>query len=170
MAFKMSKIIKMSYLSVADLFSLKSSIFSALNDISDQSSKLVLVSCNEICELDSDTPTFFLSEIISEKLLPLSQVKRTSAVEDIVINLIDSISSSCVILKRIHVLFEPSLEIDPLKLLIGLAKHKQLIVFWPGACTPEGLSFSNPGRQDYHFYSVNDLNSVPIIQLIEHGE
>lgn len=170
MAFKMSKIIKMSYLSVADLFSLKSSVFSALNDISDQASKLIFVSCDESYELDTDTPAIYLSEIISERLLPLSHVKRASKVEDLVLDLIDSYKSNYLILKRIHVLFEPSIEIDPLKLLIGLAKHKQLIVFWPGACTPEGLSFSNPGRWDYHFYSVNDLNSVPIIQLIEHGE
>lgn len=170
MAFKMSKIIKMSNLSVPDLFSLKSSVFSALNDISDQASKLIFVSCDESYELDTDTPTIFLSEIISERLLPLSHVKRASKVEDLVLDLIDSYKSNCLILKRIHILFEPSIEIDPLKLLAGLAKHKALIVFWPGDCKPEGLNFSNPGRSDYHFYSASDLNSIPVIQLNEHGE
>lgn len=48
------------------------------------------------------------------------------------LDLIDSYKSNYLILKRIHILFEPSIEIDPLKLLAGLAKHKALIVFWPG--------------------------------------
>ncbi len=175
MAFIERKIINMSTLSVSikcetDLISLKSSIFSSLSDMSDQASKLILVSCNESYELDADSSTIFLSEIISEKLLSLSQSKRKSAVEDLVEELIETIDSPYVILKRIHVLFEPSLEIDPLKLLIRLAKYKNLIVFWPGVCVPEGLSISNPGQKDYHFYSVNDLNSIPIIQLVEHGE
>ena len=58
-----------------DLISLQSSVFSSLRDIADQASKMILVSCNESYELDADTPPIFLSEIISEKLLSLSQSK-----------------------------------------------------------------------------------------------
>lgn len=156
---------------VTDVISMRNQISAALSELSDQASKFILLSCEEdYFPHDEDIASISLSERLSQTLLPLSKTKRESSVEDIIASLIDEALSNVVILKRIHVLFEPSLQLDPLKLLKELARQKPLIVFWPGVCNTVGISFSTPGRSDYQSYSTNDLANVPIIRLVEHGE
>ena len=75
--------------------------------------------------------------------------------------------SDVVWLDRVQALFEPSLELDPLRQLQELARLKPIIAIWPGQVAEQCLTFSVPGRDDFQSYSANDLANVPIIHFTE---
>lgn len=158
--------------SVSSAYELQAEANKALLRMSVQSSALVLVinsptqiirSAREIEGL-----TYLeLSEQLCERLLPLSCNDRSRHVSDIIAQMLNGIASDVVWLDRIQVLFEPTLELDPLRQLQDLARLKPIVAIWPGQITERFLTFSVPGRDDYQSYSANDLANVPIIHVTE---
>jgi hypothetical protein len=143
----------------------------ALGRIADQSSALVLV-------VDAPEPVIAsalqnnaatkidISELLCERLLPLSSRDRARKAADIIAQMLNGAVSDVVWLDRVQALFEPSLELDPLRQLQELARLKPIIAIWPGQ-VEQCLTFSVPGRDDFQSYSANDLANVPIIHFTE---
>ncbi|EOC1473221.1 BREX-3 system P-loop-containing protein BrxF [Cronobacter turicensis] len=111
-----------------------------------------------------------LSEELCEHLLPLSRGDRSRKAPDILAKVLNCIASEVVWIDRIQVLFEPSLELDPLRQLQELARIKPIIAIWPGQLTEHFLTFSVPGRADYQSYKANELANLPIIHFVEQRE
>ncbi|GKJ38636.1 hypothetical protein NUKP24_47680 [Klebsiella variicola] len=111
-----------------------------------------------------------LSEELCEHLLPLSRGDRSRRAPDILAKMLNCIASEVVWIDRIQVLFEPSLELDPLRQLQELARIKPIIAIWPGQLTEQFLTFSVPGRADYQSYTANELANLPIIHFVEQRE
>ena len=144
----------------------------ALGRIADQSSALVLV-------VDAPEPVIAsalqnnaatkidISELLCERLLPLSSRDRARKATDIIAQMLNGAVSDVVWLDRVQALFEPSLELDPLRQLQELARLKPIIAIWPGQVAEQCLTFSVPGRDDFQSYSANDLANVPIIHFTE---
>ena len=158
--------------SVSSAYELQAEANKALLRMSVQSSALVLVinSPTQIIRSARETEglTYLeLSEQLCERLLPLSCNDRSRHVSDIIAQMLNGIASDVVWLDRIQVLFEPTLELDPLRQLQELARLKPIVAIWPGQITEQFLTFSVPGRDDYQSYSANDLANVPIIHVTE---
>ncbi|WP_160881876.1 BREX-3 system P-loop-containing protein BrxF [Aeromonas veronii] len=158
--------------SVSSAYELQAEANKALLRMSVQSSALVLVinSPTQIIRSARETEglTYLeLSEQLCERLLPLSCNDRSRHVSDIIAQMLNGIASDVVWLDRIQVLFEPTLELDPLRQLQDLARLKPIVAIWPGQITERFLTFSVPGRDDYQSYSANDLANVPIIHVTE---
>ncbi|MFM5195004.1 BREX-3 system P-loop-containing protein BrxF [Aeromonas veronii] len=158
--------------SVSSAYELQAEANKALLRMSVQSSALVLVinSPTQIIRSARETEglTYLeLSEQLCERLLPLSSNDRSRHVSDIIAQMVNCIASDVVWLDRIQVLFEPTLELDPLRQLQDLARLKPIVAIWPGHITERFLTFSVPGRDDYQSYSANDLANVPIIHVTE---
>jgi|GEM_PF-1929231 len=115
----------------------------------------------------SEQAIIALSEQLCERLLPLSRKERTLKTPDIIARMINDTDSDVIWLDRIQILFEPSLDLDPLRQLQELARLKPIIAIWPGQITKQCLTFSNPGKGDYQSYSLNDLANVSIIHFGE---
>ncbi len=158
--------------SVSSAYELQAEANKALLRMSVQSSALVLVinSPTQIIRSARETEglTYLeLSEQLCERLLPLSCNDRSRHVSDIIAQMLNGIASDVVWLDRIQVLFEPTLELDPLRQLQDLARLKPIVAIWPGQITERFLTFSVPGRDDYQSYSANDLANVPIIHVTD---
>lgn len=115
-------------------------------------------------------PRLAISELLCEKLLPLASKRRVDEVEALLADLIASQKAGPVLLERIHLLFEPSLQLEVLRCLKALSKHTTLIIDWPGAYNGAALSFSMPGKPDYFYYSETELSSLPVLWLTGNGE
>lgn len=142
----------------------------ALHSLDDQASELVLVvptleNSGFIPPYSLGCTVIALSEVLCQRLLPLSHINRENMAEEMVIELIDSTSTSIVWLDRIQVLFEPSLQLDPLRLLMSLARIKPVVATWPGTCSETALSFSAPGKFDYQHYPASTLTNIPVIRF-----
>lgn len=111
-----------------------------------------------------------VSSRLSEELLPLSNKRRANEVEELFNNLIANQTAGPLLLDRIQVLFEPSLQLDVLRCLKTASKYRPLIVNWPGDFDGKVLTFSRPGKPDYFNCSEAELNSVPVLWMTGHGE
>jgi len=158
--------------SVSSAYELQAEANKALLRMSVQSSALVLVvnltaQVIRSAQQTEGLTSLELSEQLCERLLPLSRNDRSRQVSDIIAQMLNGIASDVVWLDRIQVLFEPTLELDPLRQLQELARLKPIVAIWPGQITERFLTFSVPGRDDYQSYSANDLANVPIIHVTE---
>jgi len=50
---------------------------------------------------------------------------------------------------EIDLLFEPTLELDPLGLLRDVSRVTRLVVAWPGSCADDVLAYAAPGHSHY---------------------
>ena len=69
---------------------------------------------------------------LAELMLELPVQQRPARALELVRGLLDERESDVVCLDNIELLFEPSLQLDPLGLLQSLSRQKTLVVAWPG--------------------------------------
>ena len=103
-----------------------------------------------------------LSEHLANALLPLRGKVRIRQLGKALSDLIDD-SDQYVVLDRIELLFEPSLEQQPLQRLKQLSRYTTLIVLWPGIIKDGQLTYAQPMHSEYQNYSSNDLNDILVI-------
>jgi hypothetical protein len=77
-------------------------------------------------------PVLNLSLGMAEKMLQVSVHQRPAHAFEIALGLLREEASPVVCLDNIELLFEPSLQLDPLGLLQSLSKQRTLAVAWPG--------------------------------------
>ncbi|WP_108651334.1 BREX-3 system P-loop-containing protein BrxF [Dongshaea marina] len=134
-----------------------------------QSYKLVLVAippalqrAAELELLNSSISLVNLSKELSRKLVSQSIKDRVKRLEDEVIEIANDCGCS-VWMTKLDVLFEPSLENDPMILLKMVSKSQLLVAIWPGDITQTSMVYSKPGKPDYKSYLLKDLNDIQVI-------
>lgn len=68
----------------------------------------------------------------------------------------------------IDLLFEPSLRLDPLRLLLDASRQTTLIVTWPGTDQDHRLAYAAPEHAHYRTWPRSDLCDYCVIQLSDH--
>jgi len=63
-----------------------------------------------------------------------------------------------VLLDNTEVLFDRSLQQDPLRLLKELSRNRTLVATWNGTLNGEGLTYAEPGHPEYRRYPRSDLD------------
>jgi hypothetical protein len=109
-----------------------------------------------------------LSKLISEKLVIMSNKDRERNLQALITELVTNTQNVCYF-SRINLLFEESLNADPLKLLQSAAKKKPIVVIWPGYIDSFSLNYANPGLPDYKSYKLNEFQDVQVITTCEQG-
>ncbi|MDN3395741.1 MULTISPECIES: BREX-3 system P-loop-containing protein BrxF [unclassified Pseudoalteromonas] len=152
---------------------IKTDIDQAIKSGSFQSSNLILLVLNpteidEVIVKNVDSQFKNLSKLLSEKLVVLSLKDREQYLHSLVSDLVKEAVDICYF-SRINLLFEESLQADPLKLLQHAAKKKPIIVIWPGSLDSMSLSYAKPGLPDYKSYKLNEFQDVQVITTCEQG-
>ncbi|MCJ7724160.1 MAG: BREX-3 system P-loop-containing protein BrxF, partial [Anaerolineales bacterium] len=98
---------------------------------------------------------------LSQRLLNLTERQRILHLSQVVEQIISKFSKETpVILDHIEVLFDPSLKVDPLRLLQGISRDRTLIAVWKGHITNVYLTYAIPEHPEYHKYPIQDLNFI----------
>jgi len=100
---------------------------------------------------------------LAEQLLPLSNSERQLVLNENLKQMVSELKTDVVYLNKIEIIFETTLNINPLMLLKNAAKIKPLIVFWPGIYHNGYLSYAEPNHPEYQSYSQQDLKDVFIV-------
>lgn len=134
-----------------------------------QSYKLILVAVPqhlhcalEIELLSSSISMINLSKQLSRKLVSQSVNQRAHRLQEEVSEITKSCKTS-VWLSKIDILFETSLQCDPIMLLKSIAKSQVLVVIWPGEIVENSMVYSKPGKQDYKSYPLKNLKDLQVI-------
>lgn len=80
-------------------------------------------------------------------------ISNSSGIE----NPVHSTTTDVIFLDSIEVLFEPSLQQDPLGLLQALARNRAIVATWNGKAGNSHLTYAEPGHPEYRRYSTKNL-------------
>lgn len=144
------------------------SLRSAIESIETQYHRLIiLVNCEGASKQDvlgmlksnpGETPLNLNLEL-SSRLLEFSIKQRPLKVAEIMTEIVEPLSSP-VLLDKLDILFEPSLQTDPLVLLKSLSRNKTIIAFWSGSLKDHKLYHAEPGYPEYRSYHVQDFVAI----------
>lgn len=140
----------------------------ALQSIDSQYHRLIiLVNCDDsskqeirdILQEDHEVIPVNLNLELSSRLLEYSIKQRPLKVAEIMADLIEALPSP-VVFDKLDILFDPSLQTDPLALLQSLSRSKTIIAFWSGSLKDNKLYYAEPGYPEYRSYSVQDFVAI----------
>ncbi len=99
---------------------------------------------------------------LSQLLLDLTERQRALKVPQLIDQIIGSIEDKPAILNHIEILFEPSLQQDPLRLLQGLSRNRTILAIWNGQVNNGYLTYATTEHPEYRKYPIRDLNILSL--------
>lgn len=94
---------------------------------------------------------------LSQSMLALTSRQRALKVASLLGTIITAAPHDTVLLTHIHILFDPVLRQDPLRLLQNLSRHKTIIAVWEGQIQGRYLTYAKPGHAEYRRYPTREL-------------
>ena len=107
----------------------------------------------EISE-DFAAPMINVNLEISYRLLDLPVDKRASTLSKLFSEVIKNSESDIVLLDNIEILFDKSLQQNPLALLLTNSKNKAMIAAWNGKIESGRLIYAKPEHHEYWSYPI----------------
>jgi len=128
---------------------------------------IILVNCEDSSKQDilglmkenHEVKPVYLNLELSARLLEYSIKQRPLKVAEIMADLIEALPSP-VVFDKLDILFDPSLQTDPLALLQSLSKSKTIIAFLSGSLKDNKLYYAEPGYPEYRSYPVQDFVAI----------
>lgn len=104
---------------------------------------------------------------LSERLLAVTSRRRPLEVQRILDEIVSKEGSDTKLLDNTEILFNPALQLDPLRLLQQLARNQIVVASWAGNFDGERLTYSALGHSEFKRYENPDAlivsaGSVPL--------
>ncbi|MGA7412266.1 MAG: BREX-3 system P-loop-containing protein BrxF [Bryobacteraceae bacterium] len=99
---------------------------------------------------------------VSKQLLDLTERQRTLQLPEILENALIGPRSELAVLDNIEVLFNPALRQDPLRLLKGLSRSRNIVSSWSGSLDDGNLIYAVPEHPEFRRDVAKDVLIVPI--------
>jgi type II secretory pathway predicted ATPase ExeA len=107
------------------------------------------------CQLGA--PVLNVNLEISQRMLEMTVRQRAIQVSRLLEEILSESDEEVVLLDNIEILFDPSLQQDPLRLLLNLSRNRTLVVSWNGQIKNNTLSYGEPGHPEYKRYTVENF-------------
>jgi len=86
---------------------------------------------------------------LSQALLDVTRRQRPTRAPELLGDIVLAARASVLLLEHIEVLFEPTLALDPLRVLALVARDTTLVVLWPGSAIGDTLTYAEPAHPEY---------------------
>ncbi len=96
-------------------------------------------------------------------MLELTRNQRTRQVERLFKAVVGSGSGDVVLLDNLEVLFDPSLEVVPLRLLLSASRNQTLVASWNGTYKDGTLTYAEPGHPEFVQYKQVEALVIPVV-------
>lgn len=93
---------------------------------------------------------------LSRQLLELTERQRALQIPRLLEKIVGN-DNEVVLLDNIEVLFDISLQQDPLRLLQRLSRNKIIVAAWNGNIDEDSLIYATPAHPEYRRYSIQDV-------------
>ena len=94
---------------------------------------------------------------ISSRLLDIPLEKRASNLSRLFSSLLNNTGSDMVLLDNIEILFDKSLQQNPLSLLQNNAKNRIVIAAWNGVIENGRLTYARPEHHEFQAYPIDKV-------------
>ena len=93
---------------------------------------------------------------LSEKLIQLNYKKRQIKLQHLMWDLVED-EKEIVFLTDTEILFDSTLQQDPLKVLQEISRNISVVAYWGGEINNTKLIYAIPNHSEYREYSLNDV-------------
>ena len=83
-------------------------------------------------------------------------------VKGLIADFLDTVGGKAVLLDNIEILFDVSLQQNPLLLLQGLSRNRTLVVSWNGSIQDGILSYGEPWHPEFRKYACKDFLYITV--------
>ncbi len=104
-----------------------------------------------------DVPLVNVNLELSRLLLDLTERQRKLQLSNSLTEIVEAFTNDVILLDNIELLFDVSLQQDPLRLLQRLSRNKTLVVAWSGYIDNEYLFYATPNHIEYRRYLIKDF-------------
>jgi hypothetical protein len=109
-----------------------------------------------------DLPLINLSLLFSQRLLSQNRRQRSLNAEKVAIEVVDEHIKSGLCLDDIELLFDSTLQMNPLVFLQDISRNRLIVATWNGVVTGGELRFGHTGHPDYFSQTVNGYHVVSV--------
>ena len=102
-------------------------------------------------------PLININAELSRLLLDLTNRQRMLQLPQILSKMIANSNSKTVVLDNIEILFDVSLQQDPIRLLKDLSRDLTIITGWVGKVKNNCISYAIPEHPEFHQYTIHDF-------------
>lgn len=86
---------------------------------------------------------------LSKRLLDLTRTQRSRQVERLLKEVIAAVPGDVVLLDNLEILFDPGLEVEPLRLLQMSSRNRTVVSSWSGSFRDGTLTYAEPGHPEF---------------------
>jgi hypothetical protein len=94
---------------------------------------------------------------LSRRMLDLSERQRALQLPRLLSEIVMAPTGEVILLDNVEVLFDVSLNQDPMRLLQGLSRNKTVVAAWSGAIDGKHMLYATPDHPEYRRYPLQDL-------------
>ena len=109
--------------------------------------------------------TLSLGTILSAALLAVPPSHRSRSTQSLLTESVRPCAPGPLLCRDIDLLFEPSLNLNPLQLLQKLSRVTALVVLWPGNADMKHLWYAAPSHPHYRSWSRTELPAESVIAV-----
>jgi 1-aminocyclopropane-1-carboxylate deaminase/D-cysteine desulfhydrase-like pyridoxal-dependent ACC family enzyme len=86
---------------------------------------------------------------LSKRMLELTRTQRSRQVERLLKEVIATAPGDVVLLDNMEILFDPALEVEPLRLLQVSSRNRTIVASWNGSFREGTLTYAEPGHPEF---------------------
>ena len=102
-------------------------------------------------------PLINVNLALSRRMLELTGRQRVLQLPRLLSEMVDDTASEVVLLDNSEILFDVSLQQDPLRLLQGFSRNKTVVAAWNGSIDKDHITCAVPGHPEYRRYLVRNF-------------
>lgn len=97
----------------------------------------------------NDCPLVNVNLELSRRMLELSRVQRPRQVERLLKDVISAVPGALVLLDNLEILFDATLEVEPLRMLQATSRNRTVVATWNGTFRDGTLAYAEPGHPEF---------------------
>ena len=98
---------------------------------------------------ENQYPLINVNYQLSKRMLELTRTQRSRQVERLLKEVIASAPGDVVLLDNLEILFDPGLEVEPLRLLQVSSRNRTVVASWNGSFQDGTLTYAEPGHPEF---------------------
>lgn len=99
---------------------------------------------------------------LSKRMLDLTTKQRAIHAAEVLRDVIEKTAGEAVVLDNLEILFDRSLQLDPLRVIKELARQQTVVASWNGRIDDHGLTYGTPDHPEYRLYAPTELDFLHV--------
>lgn len=99
---------------------------------------------------------------LSKRMLELTRTQRSRHVERLLKEVVAAVPGDVVLLDNLEILFDPALEVEPLRLLQVSSRNRTIVASWNGSFRDGTLTYAEPGHPEFIQFKQTDAVVIQV--------